>query len=36
VRSLEISRDDLMRGQAADPLAATALIAVLASHFRES
>ena len=36
VRSLEISRDDLMRVLAADPQAATALIAVLASRFRES
>lgn len=36
VRSLEITRDDLMRVLAADPQAATALIAVLASRFRES
>lgn len=36
VRALEIGRDDLMRMLEADPKAATALIAVLASRFRES
>jgi CRP-like cAMP-binding protein len=36
VRILEIGRDDLMRVLEADPKAATALIAVLASRFRES
>lgn len=36
VRVLEIGRDDLMRVLEADPKAATALIAVLASRFRES
>jgi CRP-like cAMP-binding protein len=36
VRVLEIGRDDLMRVLEADPRAATALIAVLASRFRES
>jgi CRP-like cAMP-binding protein len=36
VRVLEISRDELMRVLEADPKAATALIAVLASRFRES
>jgi flavin reductase (DIM6/NTAB) family NADH-FMN oxidoreductase RutF len=36
VRALEISRADLMRVLEADPKAATALIAVLASRFRET
>jgi flavin reductase (DIM6/NTAB) family NADH-FMN oxidoreductase RutF len=36
VRILEIGRDDLMRVLEADPKAATALIGVLASRFRES
>ena len=36
VRALEIGRDELMRVLEADPRAATALIAVLASRFRES
>jgi flavin reductase (DIM6/NTAB) family NADH-FMN oxidoreductase RutF len=36
VRVLEIGRDELMRTLEADPKAATALIAVLASRFRES
>jgi CRP-like cAMP-binding protein len=36
VRVLEIGREDLMRVLEADPKAATALIAVLASLFRES
>jgi flavin reductase (DIM6/NTAB) family NADH-FMN oxidoreductase RutF len=36
VRCVEISRDQLMRALEADPRAATALIAVLASRFRES
>jgi flavin reductase (DIM6/NTAB) family NADH-FMN oxidoreductase RutF len=36
VRVLEIGRDELMRVLEADPKAATALIAVLASRFRES
>jgi hypothetical protein len=36
VRSIEISRDQLMRALEADPRAASALIAVLASRFRES
>jgi CRP-like cAMP-binding protein len=36
VRALEIGRDELMRLLEADPRAATALIAVLASRFRES
>ena len=36
VRVLEIGRDELMRALEADPKAATALIAVLASRFRES
>jgi flavin reductase (DIM6/NTAB) family NADH-FMN oxidoreductase RutF len=36
VRTLEISRDDLMRTLEADPRAATALIGVLASRFRET
>jgi hypothetical protein len=36
VRILEIGRADLMRVLEADPKAATALIAVLASRFRES
>jgi CRP-like cAMP-binding protein len=36
VRILEIGRDALMRVLEADPTAATALIAVLASRFRES
>jgi flavin reductase (DIM6/NTAB) family NADH-FMN oxidoreductase RutF len=36
VRVLEIGRDDLMRLLEADPKAASALIAVLASRFRES
>jgi flavin reductase (DIM6/NTAB) family NADH-FMN oxidoreductase RutF len=36
VRALEIGRDELMRVLEADPKAATALIAVLASRFRES
>jgi flavin reductase (DIM6/NTAB) family NADH-FMN oxidoreductase RutF len=36
VRVLEIGRDDLMRVLEADPKAATALIAVLASRFRET
>jgi flavin reductase (DIM6/NTAB) family NADH-FMN oxidoreductase RutF len=36
VRALEISRDVLMRTLEQDPRAATALIAVLASRFRES
>jgi flavin reductase (DIM6/NTAB) family NADH-FMN oxidoreductase RutF len=35
-RVLEIGRDELMRALEADPRAATALIAVLASRFRES
>jgi hypothetical protein len=35
-RVLEIGRDELMRALEADPKAATALIAVLASRFRES
>jgi flavin reductase (DIM6/NTAB) family NADH-FMN oxidoreductase RutF len=35
-RVLEIGRDDLLRALEADPRAATALIAVLASRFRES
>ena len=35
-RVLEIARDELMRVLEADPSAATALIAVLASRFRES
>ena len=36
VRCIEVSRDQLMRTLEADPRAATALIAVLASRFRES
>jgi flavin reductase (DIM6/NTAB) family NADH-FMN oxidoreductase RutF len=36
VRILEIGRDELMRVLEADPKAATALIAVLASRFRET
>jgi len=36
VRCIEISRDQLMRTLEADPRAATALIGVLASRFRES
>jgi flavin reductase (DIM6/NTAB) family NADH-FMN oxidoreductase RutF len=36
VRALEISRSDLLRVLEADPKAATALIAVLASRFRET
>jgi len=36
VRVLEIGRDDLLRVLEADPKAATALIAVLASRFRET
>jgi flavin reductase (DIM6/NTAB) family NADH-FMN oxidoreductase RutF len=36
VRALEIARDELMRVLEADPKAATALIAVLASRFRET
>jgi exonuclease V gamma subunit len=36
VRCVEISRDQLMHTLEADPRAATALIAVLASRFRES
>jgi flavin reductase (DIM6/NTAB) family NADH-FMN oxidoreductase RutF len=36
VRVLEIGRDDLMRVLEADPKAATALIAILASRFRET
>jgi flavin reductase (DIM6/NTAB) family NADH-FMN oxidoreductase RutF len=36
VRALEISRDDLMKVLEKDPRAATALIAVLASRFRQS
>ena len=36
VRCIEISRDQLMQALEADPRAATALIAVLASRFRES
>jgi flavin reductase (DIM6/NTAB) family NADH-FMN oxidoreductase RutF len=36
VRVLEIARDDLMRVLEGDPKAATALIAVLASRFRDS
>jgi flavin reductase (DIM6/NTAB) family NADH-FMN oxidoreductase RutF len=36
VRALEIGRDDLLRVLEADPRAATALIAVLASRFRET
>jgi CRP-like cAMP-binding protein len=35
-RVLEITRAELMRALEADPKAATALIAVLASRFRES
>jgi hypothetical protein len=36
VRCIEITRDQLMRALEADPRAATALIGVLASRFRES
>jgi flavin reductase (DIM6/NTAB) family NADH-FMN oxidoreductase RutF len=36
VRCIEISREQLMRALESDPRAATALIAVLASRFRES
>ncbi|TML75867.1 MAG: cyclic nucleotide-binding domain-containing protein [Actinobacteria bacterium] len=36
VRVLQIAREELMQVLEADPKAATALIAVLASRFRES